>query len=113
MPGFLIDANLPYYFSLWQLPDYIHVFDINEHWSDEEIWDYARDNNLIIITKDVDFTNKVLLKGAPPKVIYIRTGNLTLTAFYHFLQQHWTVILNLIEHASIVNVYKDRIETID
>jgi len=43
MPLYLIDANLPYYFSLWNTPDFIHVRDIDETWTDEEIWNFAKD----------------------------------------------------------------------
>jgi len=35
MPKFLIDANLPYYFSIWKSDEFIHVFDINDAMSDE------------------------------------------------------------------------------
>ncbi len=37
---FIIDANLPYLFSLWKGEDFIHVFDINDEMSDDEIWAY-------------------------------------------------------------------------
>jgi predicted nuclease of predicted toxin-antitoxin system len=67
MAKYLIDANLPYYFGLWNNPDYIHVKDINDSWSDEQIWDYAKQNGLIIITKDADFSIKVLYKGTLQK----------------------------------------------
>lgn len=29
MARYLIDVNLPYYFSLWRGPDYVHVRDID------------------------------------------------------------------------------------
>ena len=50
MKKFLIDVNLPYYFSLWNNVEFIHQKDINDEWTDEQIWNYARDNNLTIIT---------------------------------------------------------------
>ena len=49
MALFLIDANLPYYFSLWNSDDFIHQKDINDEWSDEQIWNYAKENKLTII----------------------------------------------------------------
>lgn len=52
MATFLIDANLPYYFSLWHSDDYIHQNDIDDTWTDKQIWDYAQEHNLTIITKD-------------------------------------------------------------
>ena len=37
MPKYLIDANLPYYFSLWNNSNFIHVKDLDDSWSDEII----------------------------------------------------------------------------
>lgn len=57
MSRFLVDVNLPYYFSLWNNDDYIHQMDIDDTWTDKQIWEYAREENLIIIKKDTDFYN--------------------------------------------------------
>jgi len=112
MARFLVDANLPYYFGLWNNPDFIHVNDINDSWSDERIWQYALENNLIIITKDADFSLKVLYKGAPPKVIHIKFGNLKLKDFHTLISRIWPDIELLLIENSLINVYKDRIESI-
>lgn len=45
--------------------------------SDEEIWRYARDNNFTIVTQDSDFNEMSLLYGYPPKVIWLRMGNIS------------------------------------
>ena len=29
MAKYLIDVNLPYYFSLWRGPEYVHLKDVN------------------------------------------------------------------------------------
>jgi predicted nuclease of predicted toxin-antitoxin system len=42
---------------------------------DSEIWDYARKNDLIIVTNDEDFIAFINVKGFPPKVILMKTGN--------------------------------------
>lgn len=47
MSRYLIDVNLPYYFSLWEGDEYIHQKDINDEWSDSQIWEYAKNNNLM------------------------------------------------------------------
>ena len=67
MAKYLIDVNLPYYFSLWKGKDFVHQRDINDEWDDEQIWNYAKENNLIIISKDSDFSNKILLHTPPPR----------------------------------------------
>jgi len=42
---------------------------------DKDIWNYARENGYIIITKDNDFLDLLEIKGFPPKVVLIKTGN--------------------------------------
>ena len=42
---------------------------------DENIWNYARENGHIIITKDNDFLDILEMKGFPPKIVLVKTGN--------------------------------------
>ncbi|MDQ1265198.1 MAG: hypothetical protein QG635_348 [Bacteroidota bacterium] len=43
--------------------------------TDLMIWEYARKNYYIIVTYDSDFSDISLLRGIPPKVIWLRFGN--------------------------------------
>jgi len=43
--------------------------------SDNEVWEYAKTNGFILVSKDSDFYDKSALYGHPPKVIWIRRGN--------------------------------------
>lgn len=112
MASFLVDVNLPYYFSIWNNEDYIHQFDIDDTWTDNQIWAYAEEKNLVIITKDTDFYNKILISEPPPKVIHLRIGNMRLKELYDFLNKVWPDVLILIETCKLVSVYPDRIEGI-
>lgn len=112
MAKYLIDANLPYFFGLWNSSDYIHLKDLNDSWKDNQIWEYAKDNDLIIISKDADFSLKVLYKGAPPKVIHLKFGNLRMKDFHALITKVWPDIEKLIVDYSLVNVYLDRLESI-
>ncbi len=47
MPSYLIDANLPYYFSLWNNENYIHQNDLNNEAKDSQIWEYAKINSCV------------------------------------------------------------------
>ena len=42
---------------------------------DIDIWQWARQNNYCIVTFDSDFLDILTLKGFPPKVLLLRTGN--------------------------------------
>lgn len=42
---------------------------------DIEIWEYAKTTDFCIITFDLDFIDLSTLKGSPPKIICLRTGN--------------------------------------
>ncbi|MDR0799101.1 MAG: DUF5615 family PIN-like protein [Dysgonamonadaceae bacterium] len=42
---------------------------------DIEIWEYAKSQNLMIVTNDDDFFNIFSIKGFPPKIIMLRMGN--------------------------------------
>ncbi len=46
-----------------------------ENSKDLIIWEYARRNGFCILTFDNDFYDIGLLKGSPPKIIWLRTGN--------------------------------------
>lgn len=113
MPKYLIDINLPYYFALWNSPEFIHQKDLSSKWSDEEIWTYAKNNNLTIITKDVDFSTKIMLNLPPPKVIHIRFGNLKMKPFFVVINKLWSNILEINNGHKLVNVFIDRIEGIE
>ena len=109
MKKYLIDVNLPYYFELWNKEEYIHQMDLGNKWQDEEIWNYARENNLTIISKDSDFSNMIMMKQPPPKVIHIKTGNMKIKEFDTLISGVWEEVIKLIDDCKLVNVYKERI----
>jgi predicted nuclease of predicted toxin-antitoxin system len=43
---------------------------------DKSIWEFAKRENLVIVTQDSDFNDLTALNGFPPKIIWIRSGNL-------------------------------------
>ena len=112
MPKYLIDVNLPYYFSLWNTEDYIHQIDIDPRAKDKNIWQYAQAHNLII-TKDSDFSSRVLLSTPPPKVIHIRTGNRSMKEFHQIIDKYWKEVLQLIENNKLVTIYENQIEAVN
>jgi predicted nuclease of predicted toxin-antitoxin system len=61
-------------------PGSSHVQDLGMDKSrDTEVWNYAAEHGYTIVSKDSDFHQRSLLLGAPPKVIWIRRGNCSVT----------------------------------
>jgi predicted nuclease of predicted toxin-antitoxin system len=110
---FIVDANLPYYFNLWNSERFIHVKDLDDEWTDEQIWNYARENSLTIITKDADFSSMIIFEKTPPKVVHLRIGNMRMKEMHEFLNENWEKIEKLLADNKLVNVYKDKLESIN
>jgi len=45
--------------------------------SDKDVWQKARDDGYVIVTRDADFQELSLVWGQPPKVIRLKTPNQT------------------------------------
>jgi predicted nuclease of predicted toxin-antitoxin system len=75
----LFDENISYrIISLIKnhFPDSLHVSSIRkERFTDLDIWSYAKENDFDIVTYDADFFEWQLLRGYPPKIIWLRFGN--------------------------------------
>ena len=53
--------------------------------SDEEVWNFARENGFAIISKDSDFSQRSAVRRSPPKVIWLRIGNCSTAQAYFLL----------------------------
>ena len=108
---FLVDVNLPKYFSFFNDPSFIHLVDLNREWTDSSIWKYAKEHSLVILTRDTDFFYRCTLDPSV-KVIHFRLGNIRLKQLHLFFNQHWTAILNKLEEATLMQVSPTRIDII-
>ncbi|MEN2400511.1 DUF5615 family PIN-like protein [Flavobacterium sp. MC2016-06] len=76
----LLDANISWRIVKLVGNDFSNCFHskdikINQPAKDIEIWEFAKQNQFTILTHDDDFEKLLLLKGAPPKVIILKTFN--------------------------------------
>jgi predicted nuclease of predicted toxin-antitoxin system len=110
MPRYLIDANLPRWFSQWNSPDYVHQHELDPTQHDALIWDYAKERGLTIITKDSDFSSRILISEPPPKVIHIRFGNMDMRSFHKAIVHCWDEVLLMNADHKLVIVHVDRLE---
>jgi len=65
--------------------------------SDKQIWDFAKENNYSIVTQDSDFNDLNTLLGFPPKIIWIRTGNIKTIALLNILMDYHEDLEKFIE----------------
>ena len=66
---------------------------------DVEIWQYAKVNGFTIVTFDADFFDLSILRGFPPKVIWLRTGNLTTSEIAELMILNFSNITTFINHS--------------
>ena len=59
---------------------------------DPIVWDYAKDNDFIIVSKDADMHDLSLVFGIPPKVIWLRLGNCSTRQVENLLRRDVDVI---------------------
>ena len=74
-------------------PGSLHVRDVGMKATiDPIVWDYAKDNNLMIVSKDSDMHDLSLVLGIPPKVICIRLGNCSTLQVENLLRREFNTI---------------------
>ena len=95
----LFDQNLsPRFVKLLDdiFPNSNHVFKIGLDTSeDTEVWEDARQYNFALVTKDADFGDFSVLRGFPPKVIWIRRGNCKTSDVEKILRDNFGAIEQL------------------
>jgi predicted nuclease of predicted toxin-antitoxin system len=111
MPDFLIDANLPKRLRFWR--DDACIFLPNDEWHDSIVWRYARENNLIIVTKDGDF-EKLALASGPPVVILVCVGSASRQEMWSILQQWWPIARDASQQPGcrLVRIFPDCVEVV-
>ena len=60
--------------------------------ADKDVWQRARDESYVIVTRDADFQELSLVWGQPPKVIRLKTFNQSRPATLKILLESRTLI---------------------
>jgi predicted nuclease of predicted toxin-antitoxin system len=60
--------------------------------SDVEVWQVAKDQGFVIVTRDADFEELSLVWGQPPKVIWLKTKNQSRKITLQILLDHQPMI---------------------
>jgi predicted nuclease of predicted toxin-antitoxin system len=80
--------------------------------SDNEIWGFAKENNLVILTKDSDFYFKSIREESLVKVVYFKLGNQELSDLHKYFSNNWDLIKELIKNNRLVLASVNEVEII-
>lgn len=79
-------------------PDSEHVRNVGlKDADDEAIWQHAKHDGFIIVSKDTDFHQRSVLLGHPPKVVWVALGNCATQDVERALRMHANDIERFVE----------------
>jgi len=90
-------------------PDATHVSHLGlEQASDDDVWTYAQAHAYAIVTKDADFGDLGVIRGFPPKIIWLRLGNCTTRDVERCLRNNEPAIVSMRDDpsAGILTLYQ-------
>jgi predicted nuclease of predicted toxin-antitoxin system len=83
-------------------PDSNHVDNLGMAQADDsDVWVYAQNKGFVIVTKDGDYNELLILCGFPPKIIWIRRGNCSTSEIEAMLRTHINDIQTLFDDSSL------------
>lgn len=97
---FLCDVHISYKLNKYLIAkgfESVHIYFILEKWTtkDSKIYQYADENNLIVITKDQDFRNSYIFQNTPKKLIRVVLGNISNHKLLDLFERHLNLIVSL------------------
>ena len=109
---FLVDAHLPY--GLVRAlrnagHDARHTRELPQGnaTSDATICRVATEEGCVVVSKDRDFYDSLLLRGEPPKLLLIRVGNMRKADLTELFTQRLSQLIVLLEQNDLVELERD------
>ena len=112
MTGYLPDENLPRRLTFTPSLPVTHAADLAASPTDTLMWEHARGHRLAIVSKDADFSDRIMLSSPPPWVVRLALGNLRLRDYHAVLARAWPRVEALLPDHKLLIVHADRIEAI-
>jgi predicted nuclease of predicted toxin-antitoxin system len=70
-------------------PGSTHLYTLGmDREEDRQVWIYAQSNDFTIVTRDGDYNELLVLRGFPPKIVWIRRGNCSTAVIEEILRSH-------------------------
>ena len=111
---FLIDAHLPKKLSLllqYRGYDSIHTLDLpnKNATKDSEINQISIEEQRVLISKDADFIESLLISDKPYKLICISTGNITNRELLELFSENIETIIEYMQQYRLVEITRNSI----
>lgn len=79
-------------------PGSMHIKAVGLTQADDSIvWDWAKQREFTIVSKDIDFCQRAIVLGHPPKFIWLRVGNCPTRLITNLLRLRYELIRQFIE----------------
>lgn len=112
MTGYLLDENLPRRLTFTPSLPVTHATDLAASPTDTILWDHASGHRLAIVSKDTDFSDRIMLSAPPPWVVRLAFGNLRLRDYHAVLARAWPQIEALLPAHKLLIVHANHIEAV-
>lgn len=106
---FLVDAQLPK--SLSELlkqfgHDALHTLELPamNATSDQFIIELATAEQRIVVSKDADFLESYLISGKPPKLIIVKTGNVSNKILLQLFETNLPTLITMTSRSNMVEI---------
>jgi len=114
MIRFLVDAQLPKRLSdmlSFKGYDTLHTLDLpNKNRSkDSEINAISLEQKRVLVTKDADFIESILISDKPFKLLYIKTGNVSNRDLQKIISNNLDKIIESLEENRFVEISHNKI----
>jgi predicted nuclease of predicted toxin-antitoxin system len=107
---FLFDENLLVRLAFTPSLSVVHSASLGRSPSDGLLWEHARERGLAVVSKDADFSDRIMLASPPPWIVPLRFGNLRRREYHALLVKLWPRVEALLPANKLVCVYADRTE---
>jgi predicted nuclease of predicted toxin-antitoxin system len=112
MKGYILDGNVPSRIRFSPKLPIVALSKVGPNPSDSQLWRFAKEHDLVIVSKDADFSDRIVTKTPPPRVVHLRFGNLRKQDFHEILARQRPLVETLLKSHKLVNVHPDRVEGI-
>ena len=111
---FIVDAHLPIKLSLlisWKGYDCLHTLDLpkKNRTKDSEINQFSLDEKRVLISKDLDFIESLLISDKPYKLLYISTGNISNKMLLDIFSKNMEKIVELLNENRVIELTNESI----